>query len=53
MSRLRDIASALREGFLRASAPVVPVDARPEIALTWLNEATLVGISVPAPRSIR
>jgi hypothetical protein len=53
MSRLRRLASALRAGFLRASSPAVPADARPDIALTWLNEATLVGISVPAPRSIR
>jgi hypothetical protein len=53
MNRLRHLASALRAGLLRASTPAVPADAQPDIALTWLNEATLMGISVPAPRSIR
>ena len=53
MSRLRHLASALRAGFLRASTPAVPADARDDFALTWLNEATLVGISMPAPRSVR
>lgn len=48
MSRLRHLASALRAGWLRANASV-----HTDTGLTWLNEATLVGISVPAPRSIR
>ena len=53
MSRLRHLARALRTGFVRASTPAVPGDARYDIALTWLNEATLVGISIPPPRSAR
>lgn len=53
MSRLRRLASALRTGFVRASTPAVPADVQPDLALTWLNEATLMGISVPAPRRTR
>jgi hypothetical protein len=41
MSRLRRLASSLRAGFLRASTP------------TWISETTLLGISVPSPRSFR
>ncbi len=44
---------ALRAGFVRASTPGLPPVSQADIALTWLNEATLVGISVPAPRSNR
>jgi hypothetical protein len=53
MIRLARLVTALRTGFLRATTPSIPADARTDFGLTWLNEATLVGISVPAPRSVR
>ena len=53
MSTLRQLASALRAGIIRATTPAVPSDPQTDFALTWLNEATLVGISVPPPRSNR
>jgi hypothetical protein len=53
MSRLRRLASSLRTGFLRASTPPIPDEGGPGIALTWVNEVMLVGISVPSPRSFR
>ena len=53
MTRLRHIADALRSGFVWANTPAVPTDVRYDIGLSWLNEATLVGISIPPPRSAR
>ena len=53
MSILRQLASVLRAGLARANTPVVPPNADSHFLQTWLNEATLVGISVPLPRSNR
>lgn len=53
MTRLEQILRAMRAGFQRASVPALPADTAPDIAMTWLNEATLAGISVPAPRRAR
>lgn len=43
--KIRRLAVALRSGWLRANA-ALPA----ELGLTYLNEAALSGISVPAPR---
>jgi len=42
--------SALRAGFHRAiTPPRVIGDYQPDIELLWLNEGTLLGISLPPP----
>ena len=53
MSRrpLQRLVARLRSGFVRAFAPVEASPAEPaaDVGLMYLNEATLLGISVPAP----
>lgn len=49
--RSRLFFSAIRTGWLAAATPPREVPQPESIELSWLNEATLVGISVPPPRS--
>ncbi len=49
--RTRLFFSAIRSGWLTATTPPRELKQPESIELSWLNEATLVGISVPPPRS--
>ncbi|MCI4675248.1 hypothetical protein [Candidatus Mycolicibacterium alkanivorans] len=48
---LHQIVTRLRSGLVRAVTP--PAAQGADLGLTYLNEGTLLGISVPAPRRDR